>query len=136
MIQIHKTAQQLLFIFHRPGTRSAWIFDGQHFLRFVYLSTTQAFRFVRKQNYLPAGLHGEPFALNAMERRSLQHEAEEHGFSLRLYASHHECILYTLPVNLQQTVYDLIPPAGSITTAGINLRRNAPPWSQRDEEQP
>ncbi|GEM_PF-6839590 len=135
MIQIHKTPRQLLFIFHRPGTRAAWIFDGQQFLRFIYLTSTQEFRFIRKQSYLPAGLRGEPFALNAMETRSMQHEAQKHGFHLRLFSNPHECILYALPVNLQQTVYDLIPPAGSITPAGINLRRNIPPWSQRSEEQ-
>lgn len=134
MIQIHKTTSQVLFIFHRPGAHTAWMYDGQQFLRFIYLPATQEFRFVRSQAYLPAGVRGEPFALNTLEARSLQREAQEHRFHLRLFANPHECILYALPVNLQQTVYDLIPPAGSITPAGINLRRNTPPWSRRDEE--
>lgn len=135
MIQIHKQPKQHLFIFHRPGSRAAWVFNGQCFLRFVYLQTSQEFRFVRAQAYLPAGVRGEPFALNALEARSLQLEAARHKFSLRLYANPHECILYALPVNMQQTVYDLIPPAGSITAAGINTRRNAPPWRQRQDEE-
>jgi hypothetical protein len=133
MIQIHKTTTQVLFIFHRPGARAAWVYDGQQFLRFVYLTATQEFRFVRRQAYLPAGSRGEPFALNVLETRSLQREAREHGLHLRLFTSPHECILYALPVNLHQTVFDLIPPAGSITPAGINLRRNTPPWNRRDE---
>ncbi|NMB67442.1 MAG: hypothetical protein GYA20_01620 [Chloroflexi bacterium] len=133
MIQIHKTTTQVLFIFHRPGARTAWVYDGQQFLRFVYLTATQEFRFVRRQAYLPAGLRGEPFVLNVLETRSLQREAREHGLHLRLFTNPHECILYALPVNLHQTVFDLFPPAGSITPAGINLRRNTPPWNRRDE---
>ena len=58
MIQIHKTTTQVLFIFHRPGARAAWVYDGQQFLRFVYLTATQEFRFVRRQAYLPAGWVG------------------------------------------------------------------------------
>lgn len=135
MIQIHKNPKQLLFIFHRSGSHAAWIFDGQHFLHFIYLQATQEFRFVRKQTYLPAGARGEPFALNALEVRSLQHEAAQHKLTLRLFTNPHECILYALPMNMQQTVYDLIPPAGSITSAGISTRRNAPPWNRRQDEE-
>ncbi len=135
MIQINKNPRTFLFIFHRPGENAAWIYDGQNFLRFVYLHATQEFRFVRRQSYLPACVQGEPFVLDPLEVRSLQREATRHHLNLRLFTSQHECILYALPVNLQQRVYDLIPPAGSVTAAGIATRRNAPPWGRRQSDE-
>jgi hypothetical protein len=135
MIPIHKTPRQYLFIFHQPGARSAWVYDGQSFLRFVYLPATQEFRFVRRQENLPAGLCGEAFQLSPLEVRSLRREAAVHHLTLHLCASHDACILNALPVNRQQTVYDLIPPAGSVTSAGIATRRSAPPWSQQGDEE-
>lgn len=134
MIQILKTASRYLFIFHRPGARSAWVFDGQRFLRFAYLPDLQEFRFVRRQEYLPSGVCGEVFSLNPAEIRLLQREAALHDLALRLYAGHHDCILNALPVNRQQTIFDLVPPAGSVTAAGIDTRRDAPPWSRHTEE--
>jgi hypothetical protein len=132
MITIHKNHHSLLFIFHRPGCRTAWINDGKRFLRFVYL--TDGFRYVRTQSYLPCGVLGEPFELSPQEVASLQREVVRHHLNLKFFASQQECILYALPVNAQQTVYDLFPPAGSITAAGITTRRNPPRWSERGNE--
>ncbi len=134
MIQIHRNRQSMIFIFHRPGACAAWIFDGARFLRFSYLRGTQEFRFVRTQAYLPAGVQGQPFDLSPCEAGSLQREARIHHLNLRFHADQHECILNALPVNLRQTVYDLFPPAGSITASGIATRRYPPPFSRREDE--
>ncbi len=131
MIQIHKNRRSMIFIFHHPGACAAWIFDGKCFLRFIYLQDSQEFRFVRAQAYLPANVHGQPFDLAPFEIASLQREARLHRLNLRFFGDQAECILQALPVNLRQTVYDLFPPAGSITAAGIATRRNPPSFSRR-----
>ncbi len=134
MIQIHKNRQSTLFIFHHPGACAAWIFDGKNFLRFCYLRDLQEFRFVRTQTYLPANVVGQPFELTNSEIISLQREARAHQLSLRTFSDQNECLLNALPINLQQTVYDLFPPAGNITAAGIATRRNPPPFSRREDD--